>query len=272
MIRIRKISNPNNKANLRYLEKVKSIIREQFPDLSKIKIDEIGAHMTNPVKYKYQTSLFIAVDINESIRGFALFLHMSDLKFCYLDYIAVSPGKVSSGVGGALYERVREEARYLNATGIFFECLPDDPELCRDKSLIPQNQKRLAFYEKFDARPIANTLYETTVNEEDDCPPYLVFDGLGKTDNIPRKQAKEIIRAILERKYGDYCPDWYIKKILDSVKDEPVLLRPGRYRKQKEAVILNSQLSEKSKIVLYINDQHSIHHVKDRGYVESPVR
>ncbi len=272
MIRIRKISNPNNESNLRQIEKIKEITRTQFPEITEKKLDEIGAHMTNPVKYKYQSILFVATDINETVRGFALFLYMSDLKFCYLDYIAVSPSKISSGVGGAMYERLREEAELLNAFGIFFECLPDDPELCRDKDLVPQNQKRLAFYERFGARPISNTQYETPVNPEDDCPPYLVFDGLGKSDSIPKDKARKIVNAILERKYGDYCPEWYIEKVVKSIKDEPVLLRPPRYKKKKDLGFFRKQLDEKNKIFLIVNDRHHIHHVKDRGYVEAPVR
>jgi hypothetical protein len=31
-------------------------------------------------------------------------------------------------------------------------------------------------------------------------------------------------------------------------------------------------LPEKKKIWLAVNDRHSIHHVRERGYVESPVR
>ncbi len=272
MIRIRKISNPNLETDLRQIEKVNEIIRSQFPDISEKKINEIGDHMTDPVKYKYQSILFVALDINEAVRGFALFLYMSDLQFCYLDYIAVSPDKVSSGVGSALYERIREEAESLDALGLFFECLPDDPKLCRDSKLLLQNQKRLAFYEQFGARPIANTLYESTVVPEDDCPPYLLFDGLGKRDSIPASKAREIIQAILERKYGDYCPVHYIEKVVKSIQDDPVVIRSPKYKKNKDLSFFKPHLDEKNNIFLIINDRHNIHHVKDRGYVESPVR
>ena len=64
------------------------------------------------------------------------------------------------------------------------ECLPDDEALCRDKSDIEQNKSRLAFYERYGARPITGTKYETRVNPEDDCPPYLVFDNLDSEDGF----------------------------------------------------------------------------------------
>jgi len=65
MIRIRKITNPYLEANIRKMEKVKGIIKTQFPLLAEKKIDEIDNQMIDPLKYKYQTSLFIAEDIND---------------------------------------------------------------------------------------------------------------------------------------------------------------------------------------------------------------
>ncbi|PIY31028.1 MAG: acetylpolyamine amidohydrolase, partial [Bacteroidetes bacterium CG_4_10_14_3_um_filter_42_6] len=184
------------------MSKIKEIVSQQFPDINPKKIDEISAQLTDSLKYKYQAKIFVAEDEKSTIRGFALFLYMPDLQFCYLDYIAVSPGKTSGGIGGALYERVREEAEAFGALGIFFECLPDDPTLCKDQTTLAQNKKRLAFYERYGARPIVNTRYETTVVPEDDCPPYLVFDGLGVRETLPVALTRQIFRAILERKYG----------------------------------------------------------------------
>jgi len=85
------------------MDKVKEIIKTQIPLLGEQKIEEIENQMIDPLKYKYQTTRFIAEDIDDAVRGFALMLYMSDLRFCFLDYIAVSPEKTSSGLGGALY-------------------------------------------------------------------------------------------------------------------------------------------------------------------------
>jgi len=272
MFRIRKITNPYLDVNIKAMEKVKSIIKEQFSALKEDKINEISEELVNPLKYKYQTFLLIAENLNGSIRGFAKFQYMPDLKFCFLDFLAVTPGKTSSGVGGAIYERLREEAEALNAVGIFYECLPDEPKLCKDQSFLEQNKKRLAFYERYGARPIANTLYETPVNEGDDCPPYLVFDGLGILNTLPLRLTKKIVRAILARKYGEYCPQEYIQKIVNSIKDSPVLLREPRYLKKDDLSIFKTQLPEKKKIFWVINNKHTLHHIRERGYVESPVR
>ncbi|OFX88709.1 MAG: histone deacetylase [Bacteroidetes bacterium GWF2_33_16] len=272
MLRIRRIFNPYNKANIRKIERIKEIIQIQFPGISQKKINKLESELLDPIKHKYQSMLFVAEDINDAIRGFAILLYMPDHKLCYLDLIAVSPEKASSGLGGAIYTRVREEAELLNANGLFFECLPDDPALCKDGDILLQNQKRLAFYESFGARPIANTLYEMKVNPEDDCPPYLVYDGLNKFDTLPAKTLKGIIKAILERKYGDYCPESYIKMVVNSVKDNPFLLRQPKYVKSRKISSINKNIKEKNKILLIVNNKHAIHHIKERGYVESPVR
>ena len=183
MFRIRKISNPFLDSNKGAIENVKYILSKQFPDISEEKIKLIDEQLINPLKFKYQSILLMAENIHETILGFALLKYMSDLRFCFLDFIAATPGKTSSGLGGALYQRVREEAETLGSIGLFFESLPDDPVLCRNKDNLGQNVRRLAFYERFGARPIINTLYETPVKPGDDCPPYLLFDGMGISED-----------------------------------------------------------------------------------------
>ncbi|MBP8709611.1 MAG: histone deacetylase family protein [Bacteroidales bacterium] len=272
MIRIRKITNPYHEANIRKIRAVKEILREQFQAISEEKITEFETQFVNPLSKKYQTAVFVAEDIHETVRAFAALLYMPDLQFCYLDYIAASPDSSSSGLGSALYERIREEAISLDAIGIFFECLPDDPALCRDPLTLVQNRKRLAFYERFGARPVTGTLYETPVKPEDDCPPYLIFDGLGLRQTVSRDELRGIVRAILERKYGDYADEEYNKMVINSITDDPVAIRPPQYTRRKLLPEPATAISEKKKIWLAVNDRHTIHHVRERGYVESPVR
>jgi acetoin utilization deacetylase AcuC-like enzyme/GNAT superfamily N-acetyltransferase len=271
MFRIRKISDALIPANQNAVNQVFDIIREQFAEVREEKILEIATLLTDPLKHKYSSILLVAEDGRMNVRGFALLLFMPDKKFCFLDYIAVKPGRTSSGVGGALYERVREEARLLNSVGLFMECLPDDPGLCKDHQFLLQNQARLAFYERYGARPIIGTAYETPVDQEDDCPPYLLFDGLDKEVVLTAKEMRSIIRVILERKYPVYCPESYINMVVDSVREDPVQLREFRYRK-KQLPVEKKIHRLKDKIALIINDRHAIHHVREIGYLEAPVR
>jgi acetoin utilization deacetylase AcuC-like enzyme len=86
-----------------------------------------------------------------------------------------------------------------------------------------------------------------------------------------KKQSREIFRAILERKYGDLCSPEYISLIEKSIIDDPLRLRPIRYTR-KEIVARRKFSDVEERILLVVNNQHDIHHVRERGYVESPVR
>ena len=60
--------------------------------------------------------------------------------------------------------------------------------------------------------------------------------------------------------------------VVDSVKDDPVKLRaPVYHKKNKEESIISTNKSD-LKIQLFVNGKHQIHHIKEIGYVESPVR
>ena len=270
IFKIRKIADAYLPSNKIAIEQVYSILRIHFPSVNEEKISEILVQMKNPLKYQFSSYLFVAEDGRSNVKGFAIMFYMPDVNFCYVDYIAVKPIRISSGIGGAIYERLREEAQMLKSIGIFMECLPDDENLCRDKTEIKQNKSRLAFYERYGARPIIGTKYETPVNPEDDCPPYLVFDDLGNDIRLTASQMKKIIRAILERKYPTYCPEYYIKMVIDSIKDSPVKLREFKYIIKERPIPRND--ATKNEIALIINDKHDIHHVKEKGYIESPIR
>jgi acetoin utilization deacetylase AcuC-like enzyme len=268
MLRIRKIHDPLFPLEKRAVEQVQKILSERFPDLGREKIDELPRQLNNPLKYRFKTILFVADDTSGNVKGFAVLMTDKTLNFCFLDFIATDIN-APSGLGSAIYERVREEAVKLDSRGIFFECLPDDPALCKDCSKLKENAARLKFYERFGAFPIADTKYETPLSENDDSPPYLMFDGLEKEKTLGKRIAKKIVKAILKRKYGDLCSNEYVSLVVNSFKDDPVKLRSPRYIKKPKALVF---INYSDKISLVVNDRHNIHHIKERGYVESPVR
>ena len=106
MFRIRKISNPLLAGNRQVIKRLKDIVRVQFPGIMAQQIEDITEKMIDPVSTKYQTSIIIADDSRGNIKGFGCLLFMSDLKFCYLDLLAVNPDKPSFGTGGSIYERI----------------------------------------------------------------------------------------------------------------------------------------------------------------------
>ena len=271
MFRIRRVYDDITPANQDAIAQVQDILRAQFPGLSKRDIAKLPEQLRNPMKYRFRSILFVAEGSKGHINGFALLFHEPALKFCYLDYISAAELKTGGGIGGALYERVREEALDLNTIGLFFECLPDDPALSRNPEIRKQNAARLRFYERYGARPITNTAYETPLKAGDDNPPYLLYDDLGQDIELPRESARAIVRAILERKYKGVCPPEYVEMVVDSFHDDLVRLRKPRYVKRPPVPIKHTTPSDK-RIILVVNDRHWIHHVEERGYVESPVR
>ncbi|MGB8719232.1 MAG: GNAT family N-acetyltransferase, partial [Desulfobacterales bacterium] len=136
---------------------------------------------------------------------------------------------------------------------------------------LKHNRARLRFYERYGARPVVNTAYESPVTPEDSCMPHLVYDDLSTGRPLKKAFARQVVRAILERKYADYCPADYVERVVSSFRDDPVRLREFRYVKP-AAVITMVEGRSTEQIALIVNDRHDIHHVTERGYVESPVR
>jgi len=270
MFAIRRIYDASTAANRERLAQVQAILRAQFPKLGEPQIAKLPDQLTNPLKYRFRAVVLVAEDVRQGVRGFALVLHAPDLDFCYLDFLSAGHGHTGRGVGGALYQRVREDAAALGVVGLFFECLPDDPLLSPNPKVRAENARRLRFYERFGARPIANNAYATPLKPDDTDPPYLVLDPLGAGKLPRREHVRKIVRAILERKYQDRCPPGYVSQVVESFRDDPIRLRPPRYVVDEQPV--DRRRPGHQPIALVVNDKHDIHHVHERGYVEAPVR
>ncbi|RJR40775.1 MAG: histone deacetylase family protein [Desulfobacteraceae bacterium] len=272
MLRIRRIFDSFLPVDRRVVSQVQRILREQFSALSEEDIEKLPEQLSNPFKYRFRSILFVAEGFRGDVKGFAILQHEPFLKFCYLDFLSAARPGIGRGIGSALYERVREESLRMDAIGLFFECLPDDPVLCDRPDLLPENRARLRFYERHGARPIANTAYETPIKPDAVCPPFIMVDDLGRPGLLIRDRVRKVVRAILERKYGDRCPHGYIEMVVGSFKDNPVRTREPRYTHQAAPRQVKPTKSVEKSIALAVNDKHEIHHVHERGYVESPVR
>jgi acetoin utilization deacetylase AcuC-like enzyme len=269
MMLIRRIYDDVNPRDGQAVADVQAILRAQFPEVEEKLVQAIPQELRDPLGARFRTILFVAEGLRGGVRGFALLHHAPDVRFCHLDFIAAARGGTGGGVGGALYARVREEAAALEAVGIFLEALPDDAALCHRPELLRQNAARLRFYERFGAYPIAGTAYETPVGSGPECPPLLVYDDLGSGRPLRRAEARRVVRALLERRYPDLCPPGYVRRVVASFKDDPVRLRAPRYRRVPEPLRV---APETMRIPLVVNEGHAIHHVRERGYVEAPVR
>ncbi len=244
----------------------------QFPGMDEADIAKLPDQLQDPLKYRFVSELFVATDTDDNQSAFALLLFAPDLRFAYLDTISAKPDETGRGLGAALYERIREEARELGAGGLYFECLPDDPELSPDPKIRRQNVARLKFYERLGAYPISGTRYETPVSATATDPPYLMFDGLGRESLPSAEVLQRIVGAILERKYGEVCPPGYIDAVVGSIREGGFALRPPRYPETVRSVAAAESAAGGLEIALVVNEGHEIHHVRERGYVEAPAR
>lgn len=269
MLRIRKVQDDTTPANVAVIHEAQAIMRKQFPGISAADIDKLPEQLRDPISYGFVSSLFVAEDAHDKLHGLALLLLFSDISVAYLELISAAPGGSGRGIGDVLYSRVQEEAVALGAEALFFECLPDDPELSPDPAVRAQNEARLKFYERFGARPIAGTAYETPIDDESSDPPYLVVDMLGSTALPGRDLVRKTAEAILERKYENVCGPDYVKMVVSSIKEDPVRLRDFKYVKPRQR---RTRDPAHLQIPVVINDQHEIHHMHDRGYVEAPAR
>jgi acetoin utilization deacetylase AcuC-like enzyme/GNAT superfamily N-acetyltransferase len=270
MFRIRKVHDDILPANRDAVRQVQAIIASQFPTARAEDLNKAGQQLRNPAQFRYRSTLLVVENASGKVSGFAMLLHFTDLNIAYLDFISTAPGSGSGGVGGVLYERVREEAQTLGVTGLYFECSIDDARV-PDAAKLKQNMQRMRFYERFGVRPIINGGYDQPVHPDDSNLYHLMFDGLGQHMPPRRTFFREVVTAILLRKYGDLYDTAAAKAVAMTFTDDPVRLREPRY-KRSEAVVPVAPRSAGRGIALFVNESHNIHHVRDRGYVEAPVR
>ena len=251
---------------------MQDILREQFNLLSREEIESLPGLLRDPLSCGFRTVLFVA-DVRGKVQGFGLLMHFPDLRFCYLDFLSVPKGMTSRGLGGMLYERMRQEARDIRAAGLFYECLPDDPKLCADPEILGENKARLRFYERYGARPIVGTAYENAVAAGRGLPA------------VPRIRCAQCPASAFRTARTAYCngPFWNASTagsvrrntwtwVVNSIKDGPVALRPPMYAEPVAEVLPRGVVSPDQRITLVVNDRHDIHHIRERGYVEAPVR
>jgi acetoin utilization deacetylase AcuC-like enzyme/GNAT superfamily N-acetyltransferase len=270
MIRINRIFDQTTDAERRKLAEVQAIFRKAFPSVL-----DYAAQLPELVLRKrgpgHDIVLLTAEDGRDRVHGFALVHYYPDIQYAYLDYIASDPDRRDSGLGGALYEAVREYLARRGAKGLFMDVPPDDPGRVRDPAHLPNNRNRLRFYERYGAVPVTGTAYDTLPPPGYTYDlPYLVYDPLGRNGHLSRTDARQAVHAILTRKYRMNPDTPYVQEVVASIREDPVRLRAARYA--------NGDLSPRPEhgrlrpVKLLVTARHDIHHVRERGYVERPAR
>ena len=270
MIRIRCIHSGFLPLHSDLIEQAKALFREAFPQIadSAEKIPEI---LKRPVEHGYSAALILLERAMGRVDAFALVLHFPNCKSVFLDYLAVRGSIRGGGLGTALYSAVREYCQDVGARGLYLEVEPDDPGLTPDPVELAEARKRVRFYEHYGVRTIINAAYSVPVGD----PPttaYLLFDGLGRTDPLRRDEARDAVRMIMKRRFAYMSTPEEVRKVVKAFRDDPVRFLPIRYRKR-PAPSRNVESGRIDRKFLAISSQkHVIHHVKQRGYFERPMR
>jgi acetoin utilization deacetylase AcuC-like enzyme/GNAT superfamily N-acetyltransferase len=273
MFGIRRVWDDVLPVNRQALDGVRALLAERFDGVSARDVQRVHERLRNPFVEGLRPIIYVAEGRAHKVQGFAAVLHDPELDFAMLEYVAAGKLSAGRGVGSALYEVVRAEAKQLGCRGLFFECLPDDLPDDAPAQLRRDNAARLRFYEAWHAVPILGTEYTLPTDPTDDSPmPYLVADRLGSKEPLEGKWLRRVIRSILEKKYAALCSPEYVDRVVKSVPVGDVELRPLRYRKAEAPVPAEAVALAAVKVPMVVNDKHQIHHVRERGYVESPVR
>lgn len=268
MIRFVHLYDPDHEP--RRMAEVQRIFRSYFGAAYGDYADRIPDLLRRQAELGHRTILITAERAMGEMLAFALAFHYPDLNATLLDFIVVDPTVRQRGIGGALYEALREYVARLGSSGLYFEVRPDAPELEPDPARRRENRARIRFYERFGARVITGTTYERKRPGRDEGEPYILFDSLGAPRTPSAAEVRGMISALLFRKYGYPRDDEYAQSVVESVREGEIGLQEPRGRAVPARSSTHHDVFAPLKVL--VTPQHHLHHVRERGYVERPVR
>jgi acetoin utilization deacetylase AcuC-like enzyme/ribosomal protein S18 acetylase RimI-like enzyme len=269
MFRISHVLGAHREYDRRCLAEIQTLFETAFPDLAG-EHDYIARKLTSAPARGYPSILLAAYGAGDRVVGFALADHFEPLGFAYLDFIVAEAERRGRGLGGALYEALREDLIARGAKGLFLEVPTDDPAQERNPAYLKANKNRLKFYERYGALPIIGTLYDQPIRPGNPAEPRLLYDPLRNEKPLEPAEARRVIRTILTDRYNYAPDDPYVVRVVNSVKESPVRLRPPRYGATQEKTARRPRRLQPLKV--FCSAMHSLHHVHERGYVERPAR
>lgn len=271
MIRFRRLFDLALTADQQKFDEIKRLFEAAFPAEVEA-IGKIEATMRQPLRRAFEPVLIVSENHRHKVTGLAFVYYFTGLKFGYLQYIASDPGQSARGIGGALYEAMRDVLAGKGARGLFLDVPPDDPAKLDDPKRLAINKRRIAFYERYGAQIITNTLWDKDPNPKNEgYLTLLMYDGLGRRGRLRGHEARDAVRAILTCQYGYNPDDAFVERIARSFKDDPVKLRPLHDAPTKDHAHPKAGALIKPLSVV-VAEGHTIHHLKEKGYVERPVR
>ncbi len=269
MFRISHVMGTHRGYDRRCLEDIQLLFEKAFPDLAQ-DADYIPSKLVDQSARGYPCILLAAHGEGDRVLGFALADFFESIGYAYLDFIVTGAELRGRGLGGALYEALREDLIARGAKGLFLEVPTDDPKQISNPVHLKANKSRLKFYERYNARPIVGTLYDQAIRPGQPAEPRLLYDPLESNDDLTADELKKVIRAILTLRY-DYAPeDAYVREVVASVNQTPVRIRKALYVGPGETSFKMPRRLQPLKV--FCSSKHALHHVHERGYVERPAR
>ncbi|MBN2023651.1 MAG: histone deacetylase family protein [Pirellulales bacterium] len=270
MIRLRVVYGTCSLLSRDRMEQVREIFRRSFPRLAGY-ADRLPSLLRQPVRHGYRSALLVAEGALGRVDAFALVMHFDEINAVFLDFIATRPGLRGGGVGGALYEAVREFAGELGAAGLYMEVQPDDAQRTPEAAQLDEARRRVRFYEQYGARVVENEAYSAPVGDPPTCA-LLLFDGLGRTEPLGRAEARQAVERILSRRFAQVVDPRYVRRVVEAFRDDPVPLRPARLSAPRAGPRPVNGRALGAAFTLTCSPKHEIHHLRERGYFERPVR
>jgi acetoin utilization deacetylase AcuC-like enzyme/GNAT superfamily N-acetyltransferase len=270
MFRISHVLGTHRSHDRRCLAEIQVLFASAFPDLAGDG-DYIEKKLNAATTRGYPVILLAAHGPGDRVIGFALADYFESIGYGYLDFLVTEAERRGRGLGGALYEALREDLIARGANGLFFEVPTDDPDQVTAPAQLRANRARLKFYERYGALPVLGTLYDQPIRRGIKAEPRLLFDPLESREPLEAKALRQVIHLILTERYNFAPDDPYVGRVIGSVKNSTVRIRRPLYVQpsEKQIKVPRRRLQP---VKVFCSSLHALHHVHERGYVERPAR
>jgi acetoin utilization deacetylase AcuC-like enzyme/ribosomal protein S18 acetylase RimI-like enzyme len=269
MIRFHRIFDLATEVEQRRFAEAAELFRLAFPHEPEA-IDRIAGQLRDRQDVAFAPILLVSTDARHRVSGLAFVYYFPDLRYGYLQYIASDPRRAARGIGAALYEALRELLDARGARGLFLDVPPADRVKVRDASRLAINRRRLRFYARYGIQEVKGTQWDVTPNPRNDGHlTTLLYDPLSHRARLDRADARRVVRRVLVEQYHYEPDDPYVVTIVQSFVDDPVRLAPLTSQPAAQAPTSGKYLAPLKVVVV---ERHVIHHLREKGYVERPVR
>jgi acetoin utilization deacetylase AcuC-like enzyme/GNAT superfamily N-acetyltransferase len=270
MIRFRRIFDLTSEIDRNSFDEASEVYRLAFPHEPE-GIERIRELLDHREAAGFDPVLLVSTDTRHRVSGLAFVYYFPDLRYGYLQYIASHQQSPARGIGAALYEALRELMGRRRARGLFLDVPPADPAKLRDKSLLSINLRRLRFYSRYGIQEVQGTSWDVEPNPRNDgYLTTLLYDPLGHRAHLNRIDARRVVRRILVEQFRYEPDDPFVARVVQSFSDDPIRLAPLGSQQPTEAPPSKGKYLTPIKAVVV--EKHTSHHLRERGYVERPVR